>query len=99
MPGPLVLHWVGGEVDHADVVAVYQRAPREGTVKLGEELPEPGSLRHAVGHGTVLRLGTPLLEICLFKTHILRWISVHFIKSVFYNMVMSKIRQSLEIRL
>jgi hypothetical protein len=58
MLGPLVLHRVGGEVDRADVVAVDQRAPGEWTVKLGEELPEPGSLRHAVGHGTVLRLGT-----------------------------------------
>jgi hypothetical protein len=37
MLGPLV-HWVGGEVDRVDVVAVDQRAPGEGTVKLGEEL-------------------------------------------------------------
>jgi hypothetical protein len=58
MLGPLVLHGVGGEVDRADVVAVDQRAPGEGTVNLGEELPEPGSLCHAVGHGTVLRLDT-----------------------------------------
>jgi hypothetical protein len=58
MLGPLVLHWVGGEVDRADVVAVDQCAPGQGDVKLGEELPEPGSLRHAVGHNTVLRLGT-----------------------------------------
>jgi hypothetical protein len=58
MLGPLVLHWVGGEVDRADVVAVDQRAPRERTVKLGEELLEPGSLRHAVGYDMVLRLGT-----------------------------------------
>jgi hypothetical protein len=58
MLGPLVLHWVGGEVDRADVVAVDQRAPGEGTVKLGEELPEPGSLCHAVGYDTVLRLST-----------------------------------------
>jgi hypothetical protein len=27
-------------------------------VKLGEELSEPGNLRHAVGHDTVLCLGT-----------------------------------------
>jgi hypothetical protein len=39
MLGPLVLHWVGGKVDRADVVAVDQRAPGERTVKLGEELP------------------------------------------------------------
>ena len=55
MLGPLVLlHRVGGEVDGADVVAVDQRAPGEGTVELGEELPEPRSLRHAVGHSTCL---------------------------------------------
>ena len=58
MLGPLVLHRVGGEVDGADIVAVDQRAPGEGTVELGEELAEPRSLRHAVGHGTVLRLDT-----------------------------------------
>jgi hypothetical protein len=58
MLGPLVLHGVGGEADRVDVVAVDQRAPGEGTVKLGEELPEPGSLRHTVGHDTVLRLDT-----------------------------------------
>jgi hypothetical protein len=58
MLGLLVLHWVGGEVDRSDVVTVDQRAPGEGTVKLGEELSELGSLCHAVGHGTVLRLGT-----------------------------------------
>jgi hypothetical protein len=57
MLGLLVLHRVGGEVDDADVVAVDQRAPGEGTVELGEELPEPRSLRHAVGHDTVFRLG------------------------------------------
>jgi hypothetical protein len=57
MLGPLVLHRVGGELDGADVVAVDQRAPGEGTMELGEELAEPRSLRHAVGHDTVLRLG------------------------------------------
>ena len=57
MLGPLELHRVGGEVDDTDVVAVDQHAPGEGTVELGEELPEPRSLRHAVGHSTVLRLG------------------------------------------
>jgi hypothetical protein len=57
MLGPLVLHRVGGEVDGADVVAVDQHAPGEGTMELGEELAEPRSLCHAFGHGTVLRLG------------------------------------------
>jgi hypothetical protein len=58
MLGPLVLHGVGGEVDRADVVAVDERAPGEGAVKLGQELAEPSGLGHAVGNGTVLRLGT-----------------------------------------
>ena len=58
MLGPLVLHRVGGEVHRTDVVAVDQRAPGERAVELGEELPEPGSLSHAVGDSTVLRLGT-----------------------------------------
>ena len=57
MLGPLVLHRVGGEVDSADVVAVDQHAPGEGTMELGEELTEPRSLRHAFGHDTVLCLG------------------------------------------
>jgi len=31
---------------------------RERAVELGEELPEPGSLSHAVSNGAVLCLGT-----------------------------------------
>jgi len=57
MFGPLVLDRVG-EVHCTDVVAVDQCAPGERTVELGEELPEPGSLIHAVSNSTVLRLGT-----------------------------------------
>jgi hypothetical protein len=58
MLGPLVLHRVSGEVNGADVVAVDQCAPGEGTVELGEELSESRSLRHAVGHDTVFCLNT-----------------------------------------
>jgi len=58
MLGPLVLDWVGGEIHRTDVVAVDQCAPGERAVELGEELPEPGSLGHAVGDSAVLRLGT-----------------------------------------
>jgi hypothetical protein len=54
----LVLDGVGGEVDRADVVAVDERGPAKGAMELGQELPEPGSLSHAVGNGAVLRLGT-----------------------------------------
>ena len=58
MLGPLVLNRVGGEVHRTDVVAVDQYAPGERPVKLGEELPELGSLSHAVSDSAVLRLGT-----------------------------------------
>jgi len=36
MLGPLVLHSFGGEIDGADVVAVDERAPSEGAVKLNQ---------------------------------------------------------------
>jgi hypothetical protein len=55
---PLVLHGLGGEVDRTDIVAVDERAPGERAAKLSQELVEPGGLGHAVGNGTVLRLGT-----------------------------------------
>jgi hypothetical protein len=58
MLGTLVLDGVGGEVYHTDVVAVDERAPGERTVKLSQELAEPDGLGHAIGNGTVLRLGT-----------------------------------------
>ena len=58
MLGLLVLDRVGGEVHRTDVVAVDQCALGERAVKLGEELPEPGSLSHAVSDSAVLRLGT-----------------------------------------
>jgi hypothetical protein len=58
MLGPLVLHRVGGEIDGADVVAVDERAPGEGAVKLSQELAELSGLGHAVGNGAVLRLST-----------------------------------------
>jgi len=56
MLGPLVLNRVGGEVHRTDVVAVDQRAPGERAVELGEELPKPGGLSHAVSDNAVLRL-------------------------------------------
>jgi hypothetical protein len=54
----LMLHGVGGEVDHADVVAVDKGGALEGTVELVEELAQSGGLCHAVGHDTVLGLST-----------------------------------------
>jgi hypothetical protein len=53
----LMLHEIGGEVDGADVVAVNQGAMLEGAVELMEELVQPGSLCHVVGHSAVLNLG------------------------------------------
>ena len=58
MLGLLVLNRIGGEVHRTDVVAVDQGASGERAVKLDEELPEPGSLSHAVSDSVVLRLGT-----------------------------------------
>ena len=58
MLGPLVLDRVGGEVHRTDVVAVDQHALGERAMERGEELPERGSLSHAVSNSAVLRLGT-----------------------------------------
>jgi hypothetical protein len=49
-----MLHGIGGEVDHADVVAVDEGGALKGTVELVEELSQPGGLCHAVGHDVVL---------------------------------------------
>jgi hypothetical protein len=54
----LMLHGIGGEVDCTDVVAVDEGGALEGTVELVEELSQPGSLCHAIGHGAVLGLST-----------------------------------------
>jgi hypothetical protein len=55
---PLMLNRVGGEVHDADVVAVDERALGEWTVKLSQELSEPGRLSHAVSNNPVLCLNT-----------------------------------------
>ena len=55
---PLVLNRVGGEVHDADVVAIDEHALGERAMKLRQELPQAGRLRHAVSDSTVLRLGT-----------------------------------------
>jgi hypothetical protein len=55
---PLMLNRVGGEVHGADVVALDERALSEWTVKLSQELSEPGRLSHAVSNSPVLRLST-----------------------------------------
>jgi hypothetical protein len=53
-----VLNRLGGEVHSADVVAVDERTLGERTVKLSQELLEPGRLSHAVSNSPVLRLST-----------------------------------------
>jgi hypothetical protein len=52
----LMLHKIGGEVDHADVVAVDEGGALKGVVELLEQLSQPEGLCHAVGHSTVLGL-------------------------------------------
>ena len=44
----LVLHGVGGELDHTDVVAICKCGTHEGVVELLELLSEPGRLGHVV---------------------------------------------------
>jgi hypothetical protein len=57
MLGALMLNRVGGEVDSTDIVAVDESAFGQQDMELLEELPEPTSFGHAVGHGAVLSLG------------------------------------------
>jgi hypothetical protein len=52
----LMLNEVGEEVDDADVVTVDQRALRQQTLELMEQLPQPSSLNHTIGDNMVLGL-------------------------------------------
>ena len=54
----LMLHGIGGEVDHADVVAVDEGGALKGAMEFVEQLAQPGGLCHAIGHGAVLGLCT-----------------------------------------
>jgi hypothetical protein len=54
MFGALMLNGVGEEVHNADVVAVDESASRRRTLKLMEQLVQPGGLSHAFGDGLVL---------------------------------------------
>lgn len=51
----LMLHVIGGEVDHAGIVTIYEGGPGERGVKL-LELAEPGLFDHAIGYGAVLSI-------------------------------------------
>jgi hypothetical protein len=53
----LVLNGVGGEVDSDDFVKVDESALRQRSMELLNELPEPASFSHVVGHGATLSLG------------------------------------------
>jgi hypothetical protein len=52
----LVLNGVVGEVDIADVIIVDESALWQQSMELLEELPEPTSFIHVVGHGAILSL-------------------------------------------
>jgi hypothetical protein len=52
----LVLNGVGGEVDGTDVIIVDESALWQRSMELLEELPEPTSFSHAVGHDVILSL-------------------------------------------
>jgi hypothetical protein len=54
----LVLNWVAGHVNSADVVTKDHCGTAEGGVKLKKELTEPGGLGHGVGDSTILSFGT-----------------------------------------
>jgi hypothetical protein len=63
----LVLDRVGGEVDSADVVTVDKSALWQWSMELLEELSEPTSFSHTVGHDTILsidaRMGDDVLGL------------------------------------
>ena len=52
--GTVMLYWVRGHVDGADVVAEDDRRRRRWSMKLLEKLSKPTHLSHGVGHGAVL---------------------------------------------
>jgi len=54
----LMLHWVGGHVHSADVVAVDQRSAVKGSVELRQELAQLGCLGNAIRHCAILSFST-----------------------------------------
>jgi hypothetical protein len=62
MLGALILDGVGGEVDRTDVGAVDQGGSRQGAMEHRKQMTDSTRLRHAVGHGVVLRLNTQRQE-------------------------------------
>jgi hypothetical protein len=60
MLSTLVLNGVGREVDGTEVIVVDESALRQRSMELLEELSEPMSLSHAIGHDAILSLGARL---------------------------------------
>ena len=56
--GALMLNQVGGHVDRADIVAIYQRGTTKRSMEFLKELVQPCSLGHTIGHCTILGLDT-----------------------------------------
>jgi hypothetical protein len=54
----LMLDWVAGHVDGADVITEDHCSSAERSVKLQKELAKPGSLSHGICNSTILGLGT-----------------------------------------
>jgi hypothetical protein len=54
----LMLNRVGGHVDGADVVTIYQSCTLKGSTKFLEELAQPSRFGDPVSHGAILCFGT-----------------------------------------
>jgi hypothetical protein len=52
----LVLNWIAGHVDDADIVTENHCSPAERHVKLLKKLTKPGDLNHYIGDNTILSL-------------------------------------------
>jgi hypothetical protein len=53
----LVLNEIGEEIDGTDIVIVYESALQQQNMELLDELSEPTSFSHTVGHDAILSLG------------------------------------------
>ena len=52
--GALVLNWVGGEVDGADIVTVDEGGRLQRVMQLLEKLLQPGSFSNAISNSAIL---------------------------------------------
>jgi hypothetical protein len=69
----LILHEIGGEIDHADVVAVDEGGVLEGVVEFLKKLAKPGALATSLA---TVRYSTSALErettCCRFEAQEMR---------------------------